>query len=460
MTGELDKKHLWHPFTPTDAWTDANHEPVVIVGGEKSWLFDEKGNRYLDGNSSIWTNIHGHRNAAINDAIKAQLDKIAHSSFLGLTNDIAPILGGRLVELAANDELNRCFFSDDGATAIEAALKIVYQYFAQNGQPQRRKFISLTAGYHGDTVGAMSVGHSKLFHHCYRHMLFESDEVISPYCYRCPFNKAKPQKADARTYAKCGRECLAQVEQKFAADGDRAAAWVIEPRVQGAAGFIMHPPGYLEHSCRVAQSRGAMVILDEVMTGFGRTGEIFAWQKEKVSPDLVALAKGITGGYLPLAATLVKEKLFDGFRGGTGRTFFHGHSYTGNQLGCAAAMASLDLLLGGECRASRRQLAVSLKAAHEQFWQLPQVGDVRQEGCILAVELVKDFVARRPFAAELRIGAKVCEAAKKHGLLTRPVGDVLLLMPPYTTTAAEAELMVGALREAIVEVTAKEGISQ
>jgi len=453
MIAELDKKYLWHPFTPTDLWLAEDYQPVVIVSGEKSWLVDEQGNRYLDGNSSIWTNIHGHRNAVIGDAIKAQLDKIAHSSFLGLTNDIAPMLGKRLVELSANDELTRCFFSDDGATAIEAALKITYQYFEQNGQPQRKKFISLSAGYHGDTVGAMSVGHSKLFHHCYQNMLFESDEVLSPYCYRCPFNKAKPQKADARTYVQCGKECLSLVEKKFVANGDRAAAWVIEPRVQGAAGFIMHPEGYLQQSCEVAQNHGAMVILDEVMTGFGRTGEIFAWQKEQVSPDLVALAKGITGGYLPLAATLVKEKLFDGFRGEVSRTFFHGHSYTGNQLGCAAALASLDLLTDANGGRMRKDIEAAFQAAHERFWQLEHVGDVRQEGCILAIEVVKDFASRESFDPKLRVGARICEAAKKYGLLTRPVGDVLLLMPPYTTTQDEVNLMVDALCRALAEVT-------
>jgi adenosylmethionine-8-amino-7-oxononanoate aminotransferase len=445
MPAALDKKYLWHPAP--------GYEPVVMVSGEKSWLIDERGNRYLDGNSSIWTNIHGHRDPTISAAIRAQLDRIAHSSFLGLTNDLAPVLGRRLVELAGGDRLARCFFSDDGATAIEAALKITYQYFAQNGQPQRQKFISLSAGYHGDTVGAMSVGHSRLFHHCYKNMLFESDEVMSPYCYRCPFNRAKPQRADARTYAECGRECVAAVEQKFVADGDRVAAWVVEPRVQGAAGFIMHPDGWLAETCAIAQRHGALVILDEVMTGFGRTGATFAWQKEQVSPDLVALAKALTGGYLPLAATLLTEKIFDGFRGDPSRTFFHGHSYTGNQLGCAAALATLDILQSDDCAHRQRQLAEAFAAAHERFWALPAVGDVRQEGCILAVELVKDFATREPFDPVLRVGARVCEAAQQHGLLTRPSGrDVLLLMPPYTTTPDEVNLMVSALCKGIAEV--------
>ncbi|MDR2463594.1 MAG: adenosylmethionine--8-amino-7-oxononanoate transaminase [Verrucomicrobiales bacterium] len=452
MPAALDRKYLWHPFTPTDAWLAADYEPTVIVSGDGSWLVDERGRRYLDGNSSIWTNVVGHRNASVSAAIKAQLDRIAHSSFLGLTNELAPVLGKRLVELADSDGLTRCFFSDDGATAMEAALKITHQFFAQNGQPRRTKFVSLSAGYHGDTVGAMSVGHSRLFHHCYRQMLFESDEVMSPYCYRCPFNKAKPRRADARSYARCGRECVAAVEQKFAADGERVAAWVIEPRVQGAAGFIMHPDGWLAETCAVAQRHGALVILDEVMTGFGRAGAMFAWQKEAVSPDLVALAKGLTGGYLPLAATLSTEKIFNGFRGDTGRTFFHGHSYTGNQLGCAAALATLDILQSAGCADRQRRLAAAFAAAHERFWSLSAVGDVRQEGGVLAVELVKNAADREPFDPSLRVGARVCAAAKEHGLLTRPAGDVLLLMPPYTTTEEEVELMVGALCRAIGEV--------
>jgi adenosylmethionine-8-amino-7-oxononanoate aminotransferase len=453
MFAALDKKYLWHPFTPTNDWLSADYAPTVIVSGDGSWLFDDKGNKYLDGNSSIWTNIHGHCNATVSGAIKAQLDRIAHSSFLGLTNELAPVLGKRLVELADSDDLTRCFFSDDGATAIEAALKITYQFFAQNGEPRRKKFVSLSAGYHGDTVGAMSVGHSKLFHHCYQNLLFESDAVPSPYCYRCPFNQAAPQRADARTYARCGRECVAAVEKKFAADGARAAAWVVEPRVQGAAGFIMHPDNYLAETCAIAQRHGALVILDEVMTGFGRTGAMFAWQKEPVAPDLVALAKALTGGYLPLAVTLLTEKIFDGFRGDAARTFFHGHSYTGNQLGCAAALATLDILQSDDCADRQRRLAAALAAAHGKFWSLPAVGDVRQEGCILAIELVKDFTTREPFDPSLRVGARVCEAAKKHGLLTRPAGrDVLLLMPPYTTTPAEVEVMVSALCKGIKEI--------
>ncbi|MDD5262841.1 MAG: adenosylmethionine--8-amino-7-oxononanoate transaminase [Methylacidiphilales bacterium] len=448
---DLDKQYLWHPFTPSERWLDPAFEPIVITEGEGSWLIDEKGEKYLDGNSSIWTNLHGHRHPKINAAIKKQLDRIAHSSFLGLTNDLAPGLAEQLIGLASTpkDSLARCFFSDDGSTAIEAALKIVYQYFQQNGQPERKTFVSLGSAYHGDTTGAMSVGHSPLFHHSYRGMLFPAEEVMSPYCYRCPFNTAKPEKHDARACRKCNWECVDLVENKFEELGGSSAAWVIEPRVQGAAGFIMHPEGYLEKTSRIAQSHGAKVILDEVMTGFDRTGSPFAFQKENVQPDLVALAKGLSGGYLPLAATLVTEELFEGFRGDSTRTFFHGHSYTGNALGCAAALASLEILQSPECKVRQQALEQVLKKSHDLFWQLEYVGDVRQEGCILAIELVQDFQIRRAFDPARRVGVEVCRHAAEHGLLTRPVGDVLLLMPPYSTTESEAQQMIDALYKAI-----------
>ena len=447
---DLDKRYLWHPFTPTDTWLA--DEPVVITDGERSWLTNENGKKYLDGNSSIWTNLHGHRRPEINHAIRSQLDRIAHSSFLGLSNDLAPKLGQRLIQLASTsgNEPARCFFSDDGSTAMEAALKIVYQYFQQNGQPERTRFISLSSAYHGDTVGAMSVGHSPLFHQSYREMLFESGEVMAPYCYRCPYNKARPEKADARSCRQCHWECVDLVETKFKEAGP-AAAWVMEPRIQGAAGFIMHPEGYLEKTCAIAQNHGAKVVLDEVMTGFGRSGSIFAFQKEQVQPDVIALAKGLTGGYLPLAATLVSEELFNGFRGDRSRTFYHGHSYTGNQLGCAAALASLDLLATPACTQQRQMIENTLNQSQTGFWKLDHVGDVRQEGCILAVELVEVFASRQSFDPAKRIGAEVCRQAALLRLLTRPVGDVLVLMPPYSTTQDEVRQMVDLLCRAILK---------
>lgn len=451
----LDKQHVWHPFAPNSVWLDPAFQPVVIERGEGSWLIASDGTRYLDGNASIWTNLHGHNHPTLNNALIRQLGRIAHSSFLGLTNDQAPPLAARLARLSHHpllgSSLDRIFFSDDGSTAMETAVKIVTQFFQQNGQPERRRFVSLGSAYHGDTLGAMSVGHSGGFHRNYRHLLFDSTEVMSPACYRCPHNRAAPEKTDARTTRQCHWECVGEAEKKLTT-GPAPAAWVLEPVVQGAAGMVMHPHGYLEKTGRIARQAGARIILDEVMTGCARTGPFFAHHREAIQPDAVALAKGLSGGYLPFAATLVAEDLFAGFNGGIDRTFFHGHSYTGNQLGAAAATASLDLLDAPGAAEKRAGLAALLSDLSRRFWQHPHVGDVRCEGLILGIELVADFATRRPFAPDLRTGWHVCERARHYHLLTRPVGDVLVLMPPYSTTPAELEQMIDALFRALYDV--------
>lgn len=454
-----DRAHLWHPFTPHSVWFREDFEPVVIVFGEGSWLWDARGRRYLDGNSSIWTNLHGHRHPAINQAITDQLQRIAHSSFLGLTHPVAVRLAERLLDFARipgppnPDPLTRVFFSDDGSTAIEAALKIATQFFQQNNQPDRIRFLSLGSGYHGDTVGAMSVGQSPQFHAPFQHLLFSSTSIPPPACYRCPFNKASPQRGvDARLTRKCSWECLQSLEKAVGQLGNTLAGLVAEPLVQGAAGFLMHPCGYLARAAEIIRSHGGLLILDEVMTGFYRTGTALAHHRENVAPDLVALAKGLTGGYLPMAATLLTERLFQGFDGGPDRTFYHGHSYCGNQLGAAAALASLDLLFKPDLPSKLESIRKALHEVGQTFWTLEQVGDVRQEGTILAVELVKDFSTRARFHPSKRLGATICQRAAACGLLTRPVGDVLLLMPPYSTTPDEVRLMGDALFRATQEV--------
>ena len=444
-----DKQYVWHPFTHQDSWLAQDFEPIVIERGEGALLFTKENQSYLDGNASIWTNLHGHAHPELSQAIKDQIDRIAHSSFLGLTHPLAPILAKKLIEATQPSNLSRAFFSDDGSTAIETALKIIYQYFQQNEQPQRTKFFSLAAGYHGDTIGAMSLGQSRIFHKHYRPLLFSTEEIMAPYCYRCPYNKAKPTKEDARLYRQCQMECVDIVEKKFLESPETNAAWVIEPKVQGAAGFIMHPEDYLSKTSKIAQETGAKVLLDEVMTGFYRTGTAFAFQQEGIKPDLIALAKGLTGGYLPLAVTLTTEQLFKGFQGDFSRTFYHGHSYSGNQLGCAAALKSWELLQRPETISNRQRLVQELRKLSQSFWNHPNVGDVRQEGLILAVELVEDFESRKRFSTEKRLGNSICEKARDYGLLTRPVGDVLLLMPPYCTTYEQLHQMVEALQKAI-----------
>lgn len=456
-----DKDCLWHPFTPHSVWFRDDFEPVVIVSGEGSWLTDARGRRYLDGNSSIWTNLHGHRHPLINQAITEQLNQIAHSSFLGLTHPLAVRLARRLLDFARppgaalQHPLTRVFYSDDGSTAIEAALKIATQFFQQNGAPERTRFLSLGSGYHGDTVGAMSVGQSPQFHTSYRHLLFSSDSVPPPACYRCPFNRAKPERGtDARLTRKCSWECIHPVEEAARRLGPNLAGFVVEPIVQGAAGFLMHPDGYLSRAAQIIRDTGGLLILDEVMTGFYRTGTALAYHRENVQPDLVALAKGLTGGYLPMAATLLTETLFRGFDGGPDRTFYHGHSYCGNQLGASAALANLELLTQPDFPQRIESLRQALHEVGQTFWALESVGDVRQEGTILAIELVKDFSSRTPFPPSQRLGAAICQRAAAYGLLTRPVGNVLLLMPPYSTTPAEVRRMGEALFRATQEILA------
>jgi adenosylmethionine-8-amino-7-oxononanoate aminotransferase len=431
-------------------------EPVVIVDGKGAVLRDARGKEYLDANSSIWTNLHGHRHPKINAAIRRQLGRIAHSSALGLASEPASFLAEKLVK-AAGGKLEKVFFSDDGSTAVEAALKMAHQFAGRARPGKKPKFLALGGAYHGDTIGAVSLGHIDLFHRAYRGLLFKSDSVPSPYCYRCPFNRAKPERADAREYRRCHWECTGQLEQKFSAQkkkGNAYAAFIVEPLMQGAAGMIPQPKGWLHRAAAMARAHGALLIADEVMTGFGRSGSLFACHQESVQPDLLALAKGMTGGYLPMAATLATRRIFDAFLGRYDefKTFFHGHSYTGNQLGAAASLASLELLRSKQSLTARRVLEKTLRAELKSLWTLPAVGDIRQVGLMIGVELVKNWKIRERFAPGERMGGRVCEAMARRGVLTRPVGDVIVLMPPYCTTPAQARRMVAALREAVAEV--------
>lgn len=474
----LDQRYLWHPFTQMRDWLKT--EPVVIASGRGAVLRDARGREYLDANSSIWTNLHGHQHPVINRAIGRQLKRIAHSSALGLANEPASLLGEALVKLAnprqprrsslAGPRLAKVFFSDDGSTAVEVALKLAYEFARRTRGTRHPKFLSLSGAYHGDTVGAVSLGHIDLFHRAYGGLLFKSDAVMAPYCYRCPFNRAKPERADAREYRKCNWECVGQVEQKFAAQKKRKnpyAGLVVEPLMQGAAGMIPQPAGWLKRVASIARGHGAPLIADEVMTGFGRTGVTsdgagsgisagFACHHEGVQPDFLCVAKGLTGGYLPMAATLTTQPVFDAFLGDYSdfKTFFHGHSYTGNQLGAAAALANLKLLQRSTSVSARVRIQRTLADELGSLWSLPNVGDARQVGLVVGVELVRDWRTRRPFDPRERVGMRVCEAMMRRGVLTRPIGDVIVLMPPYCTTPAQVRRMVVVLRDAIEEVLA------
>ena len=490
---QLDRKFVWHPFTQMRDWL--RREPIVIASGRGAVLRDVNGKAYLDANSSIWTNLHGHRHPKINAAIARQLKKISHSSALGLANEPASLLAEKLVGVAnsklkiQNSKLGKVFFSDDGSTALEVALKLAYQYsWRARGavcppalmKKHPPRFLSLAGAYHGDTIGAVSLGHIDLFHQAYGGMLFKTDQVMSPYCYRCPFNRAKPERADARDYRKCHWECVGLVEKKFAAQkkkGNPYAAFVFEPLMQGAAGMIPQPAGWLKQTTEIARSHGALLIADEVMTGFGRTGvaalvkaqtkstgqprfhkrgyeTLFASHHEQVQPDFLCLAKGLTGGYLPMAATLTTQKVFDAFLGEYEefKTFFHGHSFTGNQVGAAAALASLEILQTEKSRRQRATLARQLAAELQTLWTLPNVGDIRQAGLVAGIELVQDWRTRAPFALRERAGIRVCAAMARRGVLTRPVGNVIVLMPPYCTSPKQLHKMVSALAASVAEV--------
>lgn len=499
----LDHAHVWHPFTQMRDWL--RREPIVIMRGHGAVIADQHGREYLDANSSIWTNLHGHNHPKINAAIKRQLGQIAHSSALGLANEPASLLAAELVKIAnpsrlvgrrsrgapikseksrlggsfvlpvdgsagASPYLGKVFFSDDGSTALEVALKLTYEFTRRTRGPKSKpRFLSLQGAYHGDTIGAVSLGHIDRFHKAYGGMLFKTDRVMAPYCYRCPFNRAKPERGDARENRKCNWECVGKVEQACARQAKRGepyAAFVFEPLMQGAAGMIPQPAGWLRRVAEITRSHGALLIADEVMTGFGRATTpnpklqtpdpnlLFASHLEGVQPDFLCLAKGLTGGYLPMAATLTTQPVFDVFLGEYEefKTFFHGHSYTGNQLGAAAGLASLELLQSAASIRQRSELQRVLREELKALWSLPQVGDIRQTGLVAGIELVKNWRTRKPFDLHDRAGIRVCEALAKRGVLTRPIANVIVLMPPYCTTSKQVRRLVTALAEAISEV--------
>lgn len=436
----------------------AAREPIVIVSGRGATLRDTEGKEYLDANSSIWTNLHGHRHPAMDGALRRQLGRIAHSSALGLANEPASLLAAELARVAPSRKLKWVFFSDDGSTAMEAALKMAYEFSRRSKGAARPRFLSLDSAYHGDTIGAVSLGHIDLFHRTWQGLLFKSDRTPSPNCYRCPHNRAAPERADARETRKCGFECTQRLERQFASarrSNRPYSAFVFEPLMQGAAGMIAQPEGWLRRSAEIARAHGALLVADEVMTGFGRSGPLFACQKESVKPDLIALAKGLTGGYLPMAATLATQEIFNAFLGKYEdfKTFFHGHSYTGNQLGAAAGLASLNLLEAAESQAKRRQLAAWLGQELKTLWTLPAVGDIRQVGLMAGVELVRDWRTRQPFDLRAQVGIRVCRAMARRGVLTRPVGNVIVLMPPFCTTRAQVRRISSVLRDSIEEET-------
>ena len=472
----MDRKHVWHPFTQMADWN--RNKPLFLIRGRGAVLEDLQGRTYLDANASIWTNLHGHGHPAINRALRRQAGLVSHVSMLGFANEPATRLAAELVRMArpkrGPSTLQKVFYSDNGSTAMEVALKLAHEHARRARGLKHARFLAVDGAYHGDTIGAVSLGQIDLFHGAYSDLLFPTDKVMAPYCYRCPFNRAQPARGDARTYRRCGWECLGKLEQRLERAGKTKrpiTAFSVEPLMQGAAGMIAQPKGWLSRAAEVVRGHGALLIADEVMTGFGRTGNgtggetpapavppkrapLLACQVESVQPDLLALAKGLTGGYLPMAATLVTDTIYSEFLGRYEdfRTFFHGHSFTGNPLGAAAGLANLELL-NAPARAQRRH-ALETRFAKElnSLWTCPQVGDVRQVGLVAGIELVRDWTKRTPFALAERAGIRVCDAMRQRGVLTRPIGSVVVLMPPYCTTDKQLTQMVAALRESIEEV--------
>ena len=421
---EADRAHLWHPFTQQRDW--AGEQPVIVERAEGSDLIDTHGNRYIDGVSSLWCNVHGHREPRIDAAIRDQLDRVAHSTMLGLSHPPAIELASRLVDIAPPG-LTRVFYSDSGSTATEIALKMAFQYWRQHGDDRRTRFVSLREAYHGDTIGSVSVGGIDLFHATYRPLLFDT---------------LSAQPGDVE-----------DMRRLLEAHPGEIAAVILEPLVQGAAGMIVHPEGYLRAVRELCDEHDALLICDEVATGFGRTGRMWACQHEDVAPDLMCIAKGLTGGYLPLAATLATERIYDGFLGDHTdyRTFFHGHTYTGNPLACAAALATLDVFEEDQTL-ERLQPKINLLAdLLEPIAARPDVSEIRRRGFMTGIELIG-------YPAELKIGHRVTLEARNRGAIIRPLGDVLVLMPPLSISETDLtrllEITTAAIQAATAEVTA------
>lgn len=458
---EADKSFIWHPFTQMKDWL--KETPVIIDQGRDCFIRDVSGKWYLDGVSSLWVNIFGHRKKEIDDAIRAQLDSISHSTLLGLSNVQAIRLAERLVKIAqlpatkaeggeaaqavsGNGRLSKVFYSDNGSTAVEVALKMAFQYWRHRGAEGRQSFLSLNNAYHGDTLGAVSVGGVDIFHKTFAPLLFKTYKAPSPYCYRCELGMEFPG---------CGIACAEKMGTILEAHGREIAAVIVEPLVQAAGGMIVSPPGYLARVRELCTRHDVLMIADEVATGFGRTGEMFACWHEGVVPDIMCLSKGITGGYLPLAATLAAGKVYDAFLGEFSelKTFFHGHSYTGNPLACAAALACLDLF-ETEKTIEGMQPRVRLLGEHlSRMAELPYVGDVRYKGLMAGVELVRDKKTKEPYPWEEKMGWQVAYQARDRGVIIRPLGNVVVIMPPLSISMENLEQLLRVIRESIARAT-------
>ncbi|MBF0570843.1 MAG: adenosylmethionine--8-amino-7-oxononanoate transaminase [Candidatus Omnitrophica bacterium] len=416
---QWDKEYIWHPFTQMRDWV--KDDPLVIDSAKGIYLKDIDGNIYMDGVSSLWVNVHGHRHAHVDAALKKQIDKLSHSTLLGLSNTPSIELAKRLIDLAPKG-LKKVFYSDNGSTAVEIAIKMAYQYWQNTGKNKKTNIVHLSNSYHGDTLGSVSVGGIDLFHKVYRRLIFKTIALEGH-----------------------GWEALEGLEKLLEARSDSIAALVVEPLVQGAAGMLVWPQGTLKRMRELTQKYNVFLIADEVATGFGRTGKMFACQHEGVVPDFLCLAKGLTGGYLPLAATLTTQKIYEGFLFDykEQKTFFHGHTYTGNPLACAAALANLEIFQKERTLKKLVPKIEFLAKKLKMFYNLPSVIDVRHKGFMAGIEL-----KGRP---DDRLGAKACQAVRKYGVILRPLGNVIVLMPPLSISKEELDFLLTATYRAIEE---------
>jgi adenosylmethionine-8-amino-7-oxononanoate aminotransferase len=433
-----DLAHLWHPFTQM-----AEYEPLLVQRAKGCTLIDVDGKEYIDGVSSLWCNVHGHRHPKLDEAIRRQLDEVAHVTLLGMAHPKTVKLARRLVEIAPPG-LNHVFFSDDGATAVEVALKMVFQYWRQRQSPeaQRKKYLAWDNAYHGDTLGSVSVGGVARFHEMFRPLLFEVVRLPMPDAYRLPAGVTRETACDYY---------LGQLEAALAQHGEELAAVVIEPLVQAAAGIVTHPPGFLRGVRDLTRRYNVLLIADEVAVGMGRTGTMFACEQEGVVPDFLCLAKGLTGGYLPLAATLTTDEVYQAFLGRyeESKSFFHGHTYGGNPLGAAAALATLEVF-DEERTLEAIQPKIARLAEHlKRIGKHPQVGDVRQRGLMAGIELVRDRATKEPYPWAEKRGVRVCQHALTEGVWLRPLGNVVVIMPPLAISLAELDRICEAVERGI-----------
>lgn len=447
---DTDKRYIWHPFTQMKEWQE--EEPIIITEGRDCFLKDARGRWYLDGVSSLWVNIHGHRKKEMDEAIKEQLGRVSHSTLLGLSNIPSILLAEKLIGLTDRSfrglepRLTRVFYSDNGSTAVEVALKMAFQYWLHKGVTGRHTFLSLKNAYHGDTIGAVSVGGVDIFHSTFGPLLFKTYKAPSPYCYRCELDE------DCRS---CGRECLKAMETLLQEHAAEIAAVIVEPIVQAAGGMIMWPEGYLKGVRDLCSRYNVLLIADEVATGFGRTGAMFACEHEAVVPDIVCLSKGITNGYLPLAATLTTDEVYNTFLGEFRelKTFFHGHSYTGNPLACAAASACLDIFEREKTLDAVKEKADIFKDKLAEIAALPHVGEARHRGLMAGIELVRDKATKDSYPWDEKMGWRVAYKARERGILIRPLGNTVVVMPPLSISVENIVHLLDQMRASIAAAT-------